>query len=429
MHRNAPLTPEGRRRLCGLIEDGWTVASSAESMRISRQTAHKWWRRYQEAGEPGLIDRSSRPRSCPTKTPPKVERRVVELRRRHQVSAARLADRAGIPASTLHLIWARHGVSRLSDLERRSGRVVTSHPGELVHVDVKKQAKIPPGGGWKVNGVHGRIRNGKGGRPRLGYAYIHSAVDAYSRLAYSEVHANEQGVTAAELWRRARAFFASYGITVERVMTDNGKCYVSRVFGAELVAAAIVHTRTKIYCPRTNGKVERYNRTSSTNGPMPGPTVQRQPGPERSTGGSTCTTITESTRPSAAHPSAESTTWLGRTPKARWRLFWSGIKLRRVVLEAPEPSGLASAPTPSRVVTTHRRCGATRRACVRSPRPRNTAKRSGRSVGSVPSEASWCRGWPTVDGHDGARHCPWVNSAEPGLYLSGEPTAPADTGD
>jgi transposase InsO family protein len=196
-----------------------------------------------------------------------VERRVVELRRRHQVSAARLAGRAGVPASTLHQIWARHGVSRLSDLERRSGRVVrrieTSRPGELVHVDVKKQAKIPPGGGWKMSptGQIGRIRNGQGGRPRLGYAFIHSAVDAYSRLAYSEVLDNERAVTAIAFWRRARAFFASYGITVERVMTDNGKCYISTKFGAELVDAHIAHTRTKPYCPRTNGKVERYNRT------------------------------------------------------------------------------------------------------------------------------------------------------------------------
>jgi len=265
VHRNAPLTPEGRLRLCRLIEDGWSVASAAESFRISRQTAHKWWGRYQEAGESGLGDRSSRPRGCPTKTPAKVERRVVQLRRTHQLGPARLAERAGVPASTLHRIWARHGVSRLSDLERRTGRVVrrieTTRPGELVHVDIKKQAKIPPGGGWKVNGMRGRIRNGQGGRPRLGYAYIHSAVDAYSRLAYSEVHANERAVTVIGFWRRARTFFASYGITVERVRTDNGKCYVSKDFGAELVASAIVHTRTKPYCPRTNGKVERYNRT------------------------------------------------------------------------------------------------------------------------------------------------------------------------
>jgi transposase InsO family protein len=265
MHRNAPLTPEGRLRLCRLIEDGWTVASAAESFRISRQTAHKWWRRYQEAGEAGLVDRSSRPRRCPTKTPAKVERQVVELRRRHQVSAARLAPRAGIPASTLHVIWARHGVSRLSDLERRTGRlirrIVTTRPGELVHLDVKKQAKIPKGGGWRVNGRAKKNYNGRRGRPSIGYAYIHSAIDAFSRVAYSEVHANEQAVTAVGFWRRAKDFFASYGITVERVMTDNGRCYISNAFGAELVAAAIKHTRTKPYHPQTNGKAERYNRT------------------------------------------------------------------------------------------------------------------------------------------------------------------------
>jgi transposase InsO family protein len=192
---------------------------------------------------------------------------VVALRRHCQLSAARLADRAGVPASTLHRIWARHGVSRLSDLERRTGRVVrrieTSRPGELVHIDVKKQAKIPPGGGWRMNpnGQRRRLRNGQGGRPRLGYAYIHSAVDAYSRLAYSEVHANAQATTAVAFWRRARAFFASYGISVERVMTDNGMCYISNAFAAELIAAAIAHTRTKPFCPQTNGKVERYNRT------------------------------------------------------------------------------------------------------------------------------------------------------------------------
>jgi transposase InsO family protein len=265
VHRNAPLTPEGRFRLCLLIEDGWTVAAAAESMRISRQTAHKWWRRYQEAGRTGLVDRSSRPRRCPTKTPLRVERRLVALRRRHQLGPARLAPRAGVPASTLHRVWARHGVSRLSDLERRAGRVIrrieTSRPGELVHIDIKKQAKIPAGGGWRVNGLAGRQKNGQGGRPRQGYAYVHSAIDAYSRLAYSEVHANEQATTTVGFWRRARAFFASYGITIERVLTDNGSCYRSSAFDAELVAAAVVHTRTKPFCPQTNGKIERFNRT------------------------------------------------------------------------------------------------------------------------------------------------------------------------
>ena len=266
MHRNAPLTPEGRLRLCQLInENGWTVAAAAESMRISRQTAHKWWRRYQEAGIAGLEDRSSRPRRCPTKTPDRMERQIVELRRRHQLGPARLAPRVGMPASTFHRVLQRHGVSRLSDLDRKSGRVIrrieTTRPGELVHVDVKKQAKIPKGGGWRVNGMKNRPRNGQAGRPRLGYAYIHSAIDAYSRLAYSEIHADERAVTAIGFWRRAREFFASYGISIERVLSDNGSCYRAKDFTAELVAAGIKHKFTRPYHPQTNGKVERFNRT------------------------------------------------------------------------------------------------------------------------------------------------------------------------
>ena len=265
MHRNAPLTPEGRLRLCRLIEDGWTVAAAAESFRISRQTAHKWWGRYQEAGDAGLADRSSRPRHCPAKTPAKVERKVVELRRRHQLGPARLAPRAGIPASTLHRILARHGVSRLSDLDRGSGRIIrrieTSHPGELVHMDIKKQARIPKGGGWRVNGMAKRPKSGRGGRPKMGYAFIHSAIDAHSRLAYSEVHINEQAVTMVGFWRRALKFFASYGITVERVMTDNGSCYRWKEFNRLLVEQAIAHTYTRPFRPQTNGKAERYNRT------------------------------------------------------------------------------------------------------------------------------------------------------------------------
>jgi transposase InsO family protein len=263
MHRNAPLTPQGRLRLCQMIEEGWTIASSAESMRISRQTAHKWWRRYQEAGMAGLEDRSSRPRRCPTKTSPKIERRVVALRRRHQLGPARLASRAGIPASTLHRILQRHGVSRLSDLDRQGGRVIrrieTSRPGELIHIDIKKQAKIPPGGGWRTHGRN--VTRGQHHRTKMGYAHVHSAIDAYSRLAYSEVHNNETSATNLGFWRRAKAFFGRYGITIERVLTDNGGCYRSKDFAAELLKDAIKHTFTKPYKPQTNGKVERYNRT------------------------------------------------------------------------------------------------------------------------------------------------------------------------
>jgi len=192
-----------------------------------------------------------------------MERRIVELRRRHQLGPARLAPRVGVPASTFHRVLQRHGVSRLSDLDRKSGRVIrrieTTHPGELVHIDVKKQAKIPKGGGWRVKGVE--HKNTSKSRPRIGYAFVHSAIDAHSRLAYSEIHANEQATTAIAFWRRARAFFASYGITIERVLSDNGSCYRAKDFTAELVSAGIKHKFTRPYRPQTNGKVERFNRT------------------------------------------------------------------------------------------------------------------------------------------------------------------------
>ena len=264
-------------------------------MRISRQTAHKWWRRYQDAGVAGLEDRSSRPRRCPTKTPDRMERRIVELRRRHQLGPARLAPRVGVPASTFHRVLQRHGVSRLSDLDRKGGRLIrrieTTHPGELVHVDVKKQAKIPKGGGWRVNGKAGRPKNGRRLQAPPGYAYIHSAIDAYSRLAYSEIHADERATTAIGFWRRAREFFASYGITVERVLSDNGGCYRAKDFTAELVAAGIKQKFTRPYRPQTNGKVERFNRTLQNEWAYARPTAQRPPEPEPWTPGSTCTTI------------------------------------------------------------------------------------------------------------------------------------------
>jgi len=157
-----------------LIEEGCPVATAAESMRISRQTAHKWWRRCQDAGVAGLEDRSSRPRRCPTKTSDGMERRIVELRRRHQLGPGRLAPRVGMPASTFHRVLQRHGVSRLSDLDRKGGRIIrrieTTRPGELVPIDVKEQAKIPKGGGWRVNGRARKNYNGRAGagRPRLG---------------------------------------------------------------------------------------------------------------------------------------------------------------------------------------------------------------------------------------------------------------------
>ena len=263
MHRNARLTPAGRLLLCQRIEAGWPVAHAAHSMGISRDRAYVWWRRYRCEGVAGLEDRSSRPHRSPAETRPHLERKVVRLRRKKGLGPARIAAMVGMPASTVHQVLVRHQLNRLDHLDRLTRvpirRMSADRPGELVHVDIKKLGRIPKGGGWRVHGraaVHGRQSKKK---TPIGYAYVHSAVDAYTRLAYSEVLSDEQALTAAAFWGRASAFFAGHGIAVERVITDNGSCYRSSIFAHALGAAT--HTFTRPYRPQTNGKVERYNRT------------------------------------------------------------------------------------------------------------------------------------------------------------------------
>lgn len=264
MHRNAPLTPEGRLRLCLRIEDGWTVAAAAESMNIARQTAHKWWRRYQDEGAAGLEDRSSRPRSCPHQTPVRVERRIVALRQSRKLGPARLSGIVGVPASTVHRVLVRHGVNRLRWMDRPTGRVIrrieTSRCGELVHIDVKKLARVPDGGGHKKLGRTTEARRLQR-RGRAGYAHIHTAIDAYSRLAYSEFAGVETAQNCVGFLDRAVAWFAEQGITIERILTDNGTGYRSHAWADRCAELGIVHTRTRAYSPATNGKVERFNRT------------------------------------------------------------------------------------------------------------------------------------------------------------------------
>ena len=163
--------------------------------------------------------------------------------------------------STVHRVLTRYGLARLTHLDRATGRVIRrserARPGEQVHVDIKKLGNIPDGGGHKVLGRQA----GRKTRSGAGYSYIHTAVDDHSPLAYSEILADERKETAVAFWGRAQAFFASCGVTVERVLTDNGSCYKSRVWRDALAAAGITHKRTRAYRPQTNGKVERFNRT------------------------------------------------------------------------------------------------------------------------------------------------------------------------
>jgi transposase InsO family protein len=239
------------------------VAHAAAAMGMSRDRAYVWWRRYREEGLAGLEDRSSRPRRSPTKTKPSRERRIVSLRIQRGLGPARIAGIVGLPASTVHRVLVRHGLNRLDHLDRVTRtpirRIEMTRPGELVHVDIKKLGRIPKGGGWRAHGRAARPSTHSTRKARIGYAFVHSAVDGYTRLAYSEVLADEQATTAIAFWARAEAFFGAHGITIERILTDNGSCYRSRQFNDAL--GSIVHSFTRPYRPATNGKVERYNRT------------------------------------------------------------------------------------------------------------------------------------------------------------------------
>ncbi len=260
VHRNAPLTPQGRLLLCQRIEAGATIAQVAEGIGISRQCASKWWRRYQQLGVDGLQDRSSRPLRSPTRVSQRLEDKICRRRRSDKVGPDRLAIRLELPASTIYAVLRRHDLHRLSHMDRQSAtpirRYERARPGELVHVDVKKLARVPVGGGHKI---HGRAATRH--KKRLGYAYLHTAIDDHSRLAYTEVLADEKGHTAAAFWRRADAWFRAHGIVVERVLTDNGFCYRGRLFNEALAERRIVHKYCRPYRPQTNGKVERFHRT------------------------------------------------------------------------------------------------------------------------------------------------------------------------
>ncbi len=263
-HRNAPLTPHGRLLLCRRIEAGEPIAHVAAAMSISRRCASKWWHRWVAEGEAGLEDRSSRPKRCPHKTKPKVERRIVGLRRRRKLGPARLASIVGLPRSTVHRVLVRHGLNRLVWMDRPSGRVIrrihTDRPGELVHIDVKRQAVIPPGGGHRIHG-RAATRNGSMSKQGRGYLFIHSAIDAHSRLAYSEILGAENEADCIAFLDRAHGWFAASGVDIERVLTDSGPGYRSHAWRRLCVELGVEHTRIRPYRPQTNGKVERFNRT------------------------------------------------------------------------------------------------------------------------------------------------------------------------
>jgi transposase InsO family protein len=266
LHANAALSWSGRRRLCELVVvEGFTVTAAAASMGVSVRCARKWVSRYREAGVAGLVDRSSAPRRVANRTPPDRIEAIVKLRQL-RFTAAEIAETLGMALSTVSGILTRIGLGRLGRLGlEKPVRYERSRPGELLHVDVKKLGRVA-GIGHRISGnrasQRGRYQRRLQGK--LGWEYVHVAIDDYSRLAYAEVLTDERASTAAGFLERAVAFYRRHGIVVERVLSDNGSCYRSLIHALACRRLGIRHLRTRPYRPQTNGKAERFIRTMLT---------------------------------------------------------------------------------------------------------------------------------------------------------------------
>lgn len=257
LHRTAKLTPFGRRLLVDrILIEGWPPAIAAEQVGVSRATAYKWLRRYRTEGEAGLQDRSARPHHRPRALPEREVRRILVTRRRLRVGPHRLGPLLGHSRSTVYGVLRRHGVSRLAHADRLTGvpvRYVRERPGELLHIDVKRLGRVPPGGGHRMLGESAR------NRLPVGYDYLHVAIDDATRVAYVAVRPDELAASTVSFVTEAVAFFAERGVRVERIMTDNAWTYIRSPRLAALFAdLEIRHVRTRPRRPQTNGKAERF---------------------------------------------------------------------------------------------------------------------------------------------------------------------------
>jgi transposase InsO family protein len=256
VHGNARLLPRQRTMLCERVRlEGWTVGDAAEAFGVSDRTVYRWLARF-DAGDP-MTDRSSAPRTRPAKTSAEVEALIEQLRRARW-TAPRIAGELGMATSTVCAVLKRLGLNRLWRLEppEPPNRYCRRHPGELIHVDVKKLGRFDRAG----LPAHLR-RGGYAANTGAGWEFVHVAVDDTTRLAYVEILDDETGPTCVAFLRRAVAYYAAHGITVERVMTDNGTGYRSKVHRAGVERLGIKHLRTQPYRPRTNGKAERFIQT------------------------------------------------------------------------------------------------------------------------------------------------------------------------
>jgi transposase InsO family protein len=271
LHANAALSLKQRERMVlRVVEQGWSIMKAAEAAEVSGRTCSKWVARYRLEGPAGLLDRSSAPRVVANRTDPATEQLLAALRRL-RFTAPELSELLGLPCSTISAVLKRLGMGKLGRLGLEPAvRYERAAPGELIHVDVKKLGRIVGGAGKRITGRHGTnaraAKTDAAGvrRGTKGWDAVHIAIDDATRLAYAEVLPDEKAATAAAFLARAVEFFARHGITVQRVLTDNGSPYLSATHRLACHLLAIRHLRTRPYRPQTNGKAERFIRTMLT---------------------------------------------------------------------------------------------------------------------------------------------------------------------
>lgn len=257
VHNNARLTPAGR---AGLVHRvlilGWSIRATANAAGVDPKTVRRWVGRYREQGHPGLFDRSSRPLQSPRRTSETIAAKVVELRHRRW-SMERIGESVGISRATVCRILSRAGLNRLSSLEPKEPprRYEHERPGDLLHLDIKKLGRFRVAG-HRVTQT--RTHHSEG----MGWEFVHVAIDDRSRVSFTEIHPDERGESAVAHLRAAVAYYGRLGVTVRRLLTDNGSCYRSRAFRAACQALGLKHSFTRPYRPRTNGKAERFIQTA-----------------------------------------------------------------------------------------------------------------------------------------------------------------------
>jgi transposase InsO family protein len=274
-HANSALTPRARLRLARLIVDeGWPVAVAARRYDVSWPTAKRWAERYAAMGAEAMADRSSRPHRVANRTSPYRVRKIVHLRWKQRLSPIEIGARLAMAPSTVHAVLVRCRLNRLSHLDLRTGEPIRRYehdrPGAMIHVDVKKLGNIPDGGGWRFVGrqqgkrhraaTPAKAKNAHH-NPKMGTAFVHTVIDDHSRVAYAEIHNDETAATAIGVLRRAVSWYAARGVTVERVLSDNGSAYKSHAWRDACVELGIRPKKTRPYRPQTNGKIERFHRT------------------------------------------------------------------------------------------------------------------------------------------------------------------------